>query len=336
MRTAALGMATIAVTTLLSAVASARTYTFVALDSLGGLSPEVNALDKHGVAVGASFLDPSGSGGVHAVMWRDGQVFDLGYAGFTSIARGINKHGQIVVDGGRVASVWEDGFVTPLGTLGTGNKTWANSINDAGQVAGGATVVAGGDVAHHAYVWDAGTMIDLGELGGGYSEARDLNNSGVAVGWSYTPSFELHAFVWDGAMVDVNPPGARGSMARAVNDHGDVAGHYFDASFGFRAFLHPAGGTAVDLGTLGGTYSVANDVNDHGEVVGIAALADGTYHPFITEDGTLVDLFTRVTLPEGWSAHYGEAIAINDQGVVAARGVYFGYSHAFLLVPVDD
>lgn len=62
------------------------------------------------------------------------------------------------------AALWNNGTVTDLGTLG-GTNSGANSINNSGQAVGSSQM--NGDTAEHAVLWSNGTMIDLGTLGGG-------------------------------------------------------------------------------------------------------------------------------------------------------------------------
>lgn len=116
--------------------------------------------------------------------------------------------------------------------------------------------------------------VDLGTLGGDYSQAFDMNDLGVVVGGSWTTSDGYHAFKWSRAtgMVDINPPGAALSSARAINDRGDIAGSFVpnDAAFE-RACLWKANGQFVDIGALfggDGTSSFPTDINDHGCIVG--------------------------------------------------------------------
>lgn len=57
----------------------------------------------------------------------------------------------------------------------------------------------------------------------------------------------------------------------------------------------------VDLGTFGGTFSAASDLDDRGRVVGAAWTAGSQMHPFLWEDGSLIDLGT-LGGPSGSSA----------------------------------
>ena len=133
-------------------------------------------------------------------------------------------------------------------------------------------------------------MIDIGTLGGSESEARDINNSGQIVGWSFwtnpaTSGWETHAFLRmpDGAMVDLGTLLGPESYATSVSENGKVAGWYWqggDADGGYRAFLwtpdQPNGmtGTVQELGTLGGFRTVGASVNSAGQVSGVSERAD--------------------------------------------------------------
>ena len=71
------------------------------------------------------------------------------------------------------------------------------------------------------------TEIDLGTLGGTFSEAVAVNASGQVVGDSTTAApGERHAFSWTraGGMVDLGTLGGSFSFAAAVNDGGQVVG----------------------------------------------------------------------------------------------------------------
>src|SRR5258708_13372768 len=94
--------------------------------------------------------------------------------------------------------------IKDLGTLPGGTRSFANGINNRGQVVGEATTVAGGN--GHSFLFENGVMVDLGTLpGGNRSAAIAINNRGQVVGGSNTPSAVPHPFLFkNGAMVD--PP----------------------------------------------------------------------------------------------------------------------------------
>src|SRR5437588_10711818 len=68
------------------------------------------------------------------------------------------------------------------------------------------------------------TAIDLGTLGGNFSETLAMNASGQVVGESAAAPFGIHAFSWTqtGGMVDLGTLGGDLSTASAVNARGQV------------------------------------------------------------------------------------------------------------------
>ena len=126
--------------------------------------------------------------------------------------------------------------MTDLGTLG--GMSYAIAINDRGQVIGYSDVGAG---VWHAFLWEKGTMVDLGTLPGTtFSIPRAINSQGQIIGASYTPGdVSGGAFLWEaGAMTELKPvPGQSGS-AIAINRRGDVVGSgYRDGGDLFHATL---------------------------------------------------------------------------------------------------
>lgn len=103
-------------------------------------------------------------------------------------------------------------------------------VNGRGEVA--ATLGTTDD--HRAHLFRAGTLIDLGTLGGQNSEVRGINARGEVVGFSDTATGVVHAFVYrDGVMKDL---GAIASPAHTfgegINDGGAIAGLQNDDPFG--------------------------------------------------------------------------------------------------------
>src|ERR1700730_8555199 len=93
-----------------------------------------------------------------------------------------------------------------LGSLGgrdTFSLGWA--INNAGQVAGGTDTDHQGTSHEHAFLYSNGSMIDLGTLGGTYSEGHAVNDSGQVTGEATTTgNTARHAFLYSGgSMIDV-------------------------------------------------------------------------------------------------------------------------------------
>ena len=125
-----------------------------------------------------------------------------------------------------------------LGTLG-GTWSCAFSINDSGQVVGGADTTGG----VHAFLYSDSTMNDLGTHGGTISEGHSINASGQVVGFSLTTDFANHAFLYkDSAMYDLNTlidpsSGWRLMFAQDINDAGQIVGYGINGSEQGHAFL---------------------------------------------------------------------------------------------------
>lgn len=205
--------------------------------------------------------------------------------------------------------------VVDLGSLG-GTHNVANAINNRLQVVGDSTVASG---FVHPFLWEDGTMRDLGLLPGGIAAfALDINNRGQIVGGGSTGLDETlpHAILWDdGAVIDLGTlPGGSSSQAYGINARGQIVG-ISDSAAGQRAVLWD-GGVAIDLGTLpGGDYSEAFDISDSGRVVGVASTATGERHAFLWEPGgTMIDLGA---LPGG--DQFSQALGVNNRGQVVGR-----------------
>lgn len=201
-------------------------------------------------------------------LWRNGVLTELDFE-----PRGINARGQVVGMRDKGAVLWENGDITDLGTLG-GDYGDAIRINAAGNVAG-----MSGD--GHVFLWDHGTMLDLGR-GGSVIEHIDrpvqLNARGQVVSNDYEADGVPGAWVWERGTRTLlsSLKGPRTYQAAALSSTGMITGWFMDppclsptrsdCNQG-RPFVSD-GQTVIDLPTVGpGGWALA--VNSAGQVVGL-------------------------------------------------------------------
>jgi len=355
------------------------------LTDLGALSAQVNssganAINARGWIAGISQsaeLDPvTGSPAGHAVLWKDNQPIDLG-----TLGTGVQSNGGYIDNGGAVVGVstvdttfdpfasfgpfsspthvftWKDGIMRDLGTLG-GLDSFIG-INNGGCNNQRVDLVAGSSYVNtnanattglptmHPFLWENGTLSDLGSLGGTFAVSQCANNQGQVIGQSNLPgdpgcdgsvfdgSCFQHAFLWDhGTLSDLGTLGGNFSVAIWLNNAAEAVG---GATTPGDAEAHATlwkNGVITDLGTLDGDcFSQAWAINSKGQIVGQSFSCDfSTVRTVLWDKGSIIDLNIASTEP----------LNINDRGEIT--GVYLPdgcqdsdlCSHAFVLVPCNN
>lgn len=170
-------------------------------------------------------------------------------------------------------------------------------------------------------------VIDLGDLGGGYSEAFAINDSSQVVGESSTSSGAYYAFLYSGnLMMGINNhPGTVSSAAFGINKSGQICGLY--SLGGTNHVFVYLNGVMQDIGTFpGGAGSgFAQGINNSGQVVGEADTTNSYNRAFLYSNDTMQDLGTLS------NDINSIAFGINDAGqVVGISGSSNGETRAFL------
>ena len=131
------------------------------------------------------------------------------------------------------ALLWQNGAMIDLGNLGGTGHGFGNialGMNNPGQVVGASDLP--GDATFHAFQWTNGTgMQDLGTLPGDVSSTGlGINGAGEVVGVSLDASFNIRAFLrQSGQMMDLNSLVSAKSpwfllLACSIDDNGRIVG----------------------------------------------------------------------------------------------------------------
>jgi probable HAF family extracellular repeat protein len=293
-------------------------------------------------------------------------VIELG--DFTPTA--INNRGEVV---GVLATaslqphavLCSNGVIKDLGTLG-GTESFAEDINDNGEVVGYSTMLDG---SSHAFLYD-GTMRDLGTFGGINSAANGINNSGQIAANYQTVDEANHALIYDHGTISElgNFNGKINIVARGINSLCNIIINSQNADGTWHASVYK-NGENIDLG-ITGQDSFAVDINDLGQIIGtstdytgfpphaflytgdnitdintsdIGALVTDinnnveivgygitTYGPFIYKNGHITNL--NELIDPGLEITLYGAFGINDNGQIVATGE----EGAYLLTPVPE
>ena len=237
----------------------------------------------------------------------------------------LNDVGQVVgmtvgADHRLHAAVWSNGTVTDLGMLGCRDsvsicQSRARGINDLGQIVGDSNADDMFSPYHpHAFLWSAGAMTPLPELGPEWSSATDINDNGVIVGYGRA-SFDYEEHGWVNSDGRLTPIGNSGepSRAYAVNEKDQVAGSIRIGSSSQGFFL--SNETMTLFGGLGGPTTIAYDLNDAARpnVVGVSTNAENKHRAFLWRPGVMFDLGV---LPQ---TDTSVAWAINNRGQIVGQ-----------------
>jgi uncharacterized membrane protein len=243
-------------------------------------------------------------------------VVQRSLGGTSSVGTSINDRGWVagrsnVSDNQRrEATLWRDGVLTPLGTLGGPNSAVLWPVKNLRGIVSGVSQTADLDPSNERFScsfffppatrtgyrcvgfrWQNEVMTALPTLGGKNGFATGTNNAGFTVGWAQNTTLDstcvvagtqqFRAVVWapSGAVARELPPlgDDTTTAATAINDRGQVVGisGICDQAAGrfsaIRAVLWDSNGVPTSLGSFGGVaWNTPNAINERGDVVGFA------------------------------------------------------------------
>ncbi len=236
-------------------------------------------------------------------LWKDG-----GIGGVFA----VNIFGEVVGQQSNKPFLYSGGTINILDVSG-----YATDINSKHQVVGQSS-------SYHAFLYDNGSMTDIGDLGYGYDVyAEGINEAGQIVGTSLngTGTGFSRAFIYtNGTMISLGTLGGGGSShGFDINNLGDAVGDSNN-----RAFIYKDGSMS-DIGTLGGSMGFARSINDSREIVGYSHITgNANVHAFLYHDGTISDL-TPGYAGDSWAWDINKAGQVVGTISMASIG-----SHAFL------
>ncbi len=329
-----------------------RAYRATDLGTLGGPNSAVNFYNDGtpGQFVGFSEVsqtDPysenyCGFGTSHVCLgfsWQNGTMTSLPtLGGNNSAANDVNNRGQIVGEAETSIKdpscpppfvldsrgvIWKpNGKIITLAPLPGDTFSNAFAMNQSGAAVGWSGPCL---VTAHAVLWQNGSTINLGSLGGSYNNAADyINNRGQIVGYSdLSGDMATHAFLWQsGTMTDLGTlPGDNLSVAYAINDRGQVVGESCNAS-SCRGFIWQ-NGTMTDLNLLvppsSNLYVIyGGDINNSGRIVGGALNRKGSERAVVLLPGEKAAVLpTGVSAPK-FATQQSLRIKLRNAGVAPA------------------
>jgi probable HAF family extracellular repeat protein len=162
---------------------------------------------------------------------------DFANAEGASWVGGLNDLGQLSL-GGSTPRLWDPNLGSREITDWGSDFIMMRELNDSAQLVGSHPSESGD---WGAFLWQNGSMQDLGTLGGAQSYGNAINDLGRVVGNSDTSDWP-HAFLWDAenGMRDLGSLG-KGATATDINNLGQVVGYSGTGTHGQRAFLWEAG-----------------------------------------------------------------------------------------------
>lgn len=170
-----------------SAIVNAE-WSIKGLGNLGGAESFVTAINDSGQITGNFLKEYNYHGFISSNYGTD--ITDIGFLGGSgSFAQAINNIGQVAGESLHFGSIFFDTFITgpngkPINVVGDkGFNGNVYDINDSGQIVGDFYSISIGGGFHAFITGSNGTGIsDLGTLGGVYSSATGINNSGQSCG----------------------------------------------------------------------------------------------------------------------------------------------------------
>jgi 6-phosphogluconolactonase len=272
---------------------------------------------------------------IYAGGMNNGFSFDRG-----SAANGINNNAQVVgttneffltgfPPGHAFIYSYSDNTELDLEPGPSGMQSDGLAINSAGDVTGFlSTGMCGGPPSpaclapYHAFVYQGSGLVDIGTLGGTYSEGTGINDQNEIAGVSSVAGSSLnHLFLYaQGHMNDLGGVAGESFINALINNRGEIVGSATNSAGVESSFIYR--GHSFEKIPL-----IAGSLNNKGEIAGGRTLANGSSQAFLYRESKLINLNDLVDPSLTLLTNAG---GISDNGNIVASGLN---GHLYVLTP---
>ena len=204
------------------------------------------------------------------------------------------------------------------------------AINSAGDITGflSTGLCTGGSfnptclAPYHAFVYQGSGLVDIGTLGGTYSEGTAINDQNEIAGVSSVAGSSLnHVFLYaQGHMSDLGAVAGESFVNALINNRGEIVGTATNSAAVESSFIYR--GHSFDKILL-----IADSLNNKGEIAGGKTVANGSSQAFLYREGNLINLNDLV---DPSLTLLTNASGISDNGKIVASGLN---GHLYVLIP---
>lgn len=297
-------------------------------------------INNDGTVIGSAEVN----GKMHPVLWKDGEVIDLGVlpGNDSGLGTAINNAGQYIADA--PGSYFRADLVTPPAGYTTPQ---GSALNDAGTVLGSMHHISSGGSL--AFFYRNGTLTSLPPLiPDGYSHGIAINSMGQMLVAAQKTQSDAVPVIYDGTAIIADLSNALtaasfriSSQGYAMNDRGHVVGigEVTITSTGGEPYERVHGfiykdGAVTDIQPLRGyDYSLAWSINNHDDVVGACTTFEELSTPCLWRGKRIYRIANRIIGGTDGSTLIS-AVDINDNGMIIGTLRKGADRQSFLLTPI--
>jgi 6-phosphogluconolactonase len=272
---------------------------------------------------------------IYAGGMNNGISFDRG-----SVGNAINNNGQVVgttneffltgmPPGHAFIYSYSDNTEVDLEPGPSGQESNGLAVNSAGDVTGFLSTGFCGSgfnptclAPFHAFIYQGSGLVDIGTLGGTYSEGTGINDHNEIAGVSSVKGSSLnHLFLYaKGHMSDLGTVAGESFINALINNRGEIVGSATNSKGVETSFIY--GGHSFDKIPL-----IADSLNNSGVIAGSYTAANGSSHASLYRECKLIDLNDLVDPSLTFLTNAG---GISDNGKIVASGLN---GHLYVLTP---